>query len=461
MNKFFLTLIVLLIVQGGIYAQNKQDKKLVTALDALIPKRLPDIAPGCVVLVAKKGKIIYEKAFGSADLGLSTPMQTDMMFRIGSITKQFTAIAILQLVEQGKISLQDSIQKYVPDYPYSGFPITIENLLTQTSGIKDYMAIDNPKDERVDYTPKQGVDYFKNEPLEFKPGSQFKYSNSNYYLLGYIIEVVTGEPYANYLQQHVFNKAEMNNTYYIDKVKKNMKVAQGYSRFDGKLEKATLENVTTIYAAGGIMSNAEDLYRWHKEIYNGKLIRQDLLDKAFTPYQFDNGRYSEYGYGWFIKKLNGSRTIEHAGSTDGFQCDEIYLPNEDVFVVTLFNCFEQDMDWTVLSNDIATLAIGKSLNSEAKVKEDVLKNYVGTYEVNVNKINHKLIVTFDDRRLSIEASNPADRLPKVFLHAKSENEFYIKEAPLRFEFIKDANNNCIKIVTYNNQGKDAEWMKIE
>lgn len=323
------------------------------------------------------------------------------------------------------------------------------------------MAIDNPKDERVNYTPKQGVDYFKNEPLEFKPGSQFKYSNSNYYLLGYIIEVVTGEPYANYLQQHIFNKAEMNNTYYIDKVKKNMKVAQGYSRFDGKLEKATLENVTTIYAAGGIMSNAEDLYRWHKEIYNGKLIRQDLLDKAFTPYQFDNGRYSEYGYGWFIKKLNGSRTIEHAGSTDGFQCDEIYLPNEDVFVVTLFNCFEQDMDWTVLSNDIATLAIGKSLNSEAKVKEDVLKNYVGTYEVNVNKINHKLIVTFDDRRLSIEASNPADRLPKVFLHAKSENEFYIKEAPLRFEFIKDANNNCIKIVTYNNQGKDAEWMKIE
>jgi len=134
------------------------------------------------------------------------------------------------------------------------------------------------------------------------------------------------------------------------------------------------------------------------------------------------------------------------------------LPDENVFVVALYNCYEADMDWQVLTNDIARVALKKPLNTEVKVKEDVLKSYVGTYEVNANNVNHKLIVTFDDGRLSIEASNPDDRLPKVFLYAKSETEFYMKEAQLRFEFIKDS-NNFFKIVTYNNRGKDAEWIK--
>ena len=116
------------------------------------------------------------------------------------------------------------------------------------------------------------------------------------------------------------------------------------------------------------------------------------------------------------------------------------------------------MDWQILTNDIARVALGKSLNNEVKVKEDVLKSYVGTYEVNVDSVNHKLIVTFADGRLSVEASNPGDRLPKVSLYAKSETEFYMKEAPLRFEFVKDVNNS-FKIVTYNNRGKDAEWIK--
>lgn len=458
MTKIFSLFILLLIIQSSAYGQNKQVKKLAIALDELIPKRLPAIAPGCVVLVAKKGNIIYKKAFGSANLDLNIPMQTDMIFRIGSLTKQFTAIAILQVVEQGRISLLDSIQKYVPDYPYKGYTITIEKLLTQTSGIKDYMAISNPADDRTNYTPKQGVDYFKNEPLEFKPGSQFRYSNSNYYLLGYILEVVTGKRYADYLQQNIFLKAGLHNTYYIDTTKNIEHVPQGYSRFDGKLEKATLENVTTIYAAGGIMSDADDLYQWHKSLYNNELINHQLLTKAFTPYTLTDGTYSEYGYGWFIKSLDGSKTIEHSGSTDGFQTDEIYLPHEDVYVVTLFNCFERDMDWIVLSNDIASVAIGKPLNNYIQLNEDVLKRYLGEYVFNAD---HQLIVTLENGKLFIKDTNPNDRLPKVPLYAQSETMFYMKEAELKFEFVKDSNNNILKIITYNNRGKDAEWIKTK
>lgn len=458
MTKLFAFLSLLLILQTSSYGQSKQDKKIVAALDELIPKRLPAVAPGCVVLVAKKGDIIYKKAFGTANLELNIPMQADMIFRIGSITKQFTAIAILQLVVQGKISLNDSIQKYVPDYPYKGYTITIENLLTQTSGIKDYMAISNPADDRTNYTPKQGVDYFKNKSLEFKPGSQFKYSNSNYYLLGYILEIITGKSYADYLQQNIFNKAGLRNIYYIDTTKNIPNVSQGYSRFDGNLERATLENVTTIYAAGGIMSNADDLFKWHQALYNNKLVNRELLNKAFTPYQFADGTYSEYGYGWFVKNLEGGKTIEHSGSTDGFQSDEIYLPDEDVFVVTLFNCFEQDMDWTVLSNDIAKLAIGKPLNNSIQLGTDFLKRYVGEYVFNVD---HKLIVTLEKGTLFIEDTNPNDRLPKVQLYTQSEPMFYIKEAELKFEFVNDTSNNSLKIVTYNSRGKDAEWIKTK
>jgi CubicO group peptidase (beta-lactamase class C family) len=455
---FFLTGILLVI---NSYGQSKQDKKMLKSLDELIPKRLTNIAPGCVILIVKDDNVIYKKAFGAANTELNTPMQTNMLFRTGSIGKQYTAIAVLQLVEKGKIGLQDSIQKYINDFPSKGYTITIENLLTNTSGIKDYLSeISNPAKQKESYTPKEGVDYIKDEPLNFKPGSEYRYSNSNYYLLGYIIEMVTGKTFENYLKESVLDKADLKNTFYIHPEKNMADMPQGYSKFDGKIEKATLQDVTILYAAGALISNAEDIYKWHQALYSHQLVKKETLEKATTPFKFVDGTFSQYAYGWFVKDIDGSKTIEHSGSTDGFQSEEIYLPTENVFVVTLFNCYEADMDWQLLTNDIARLAIGKPLNNEVKVSEDILKGYVGTYEVNLSNTNHKLIVTLADGRLSVEASNPDDRLPKVLLYAKTENEFYMKEAPLRFEFIKDTNNN-FKIVTYNNRGKDAEWKKSE
>ena len=373
--------------------------------------------------------------------------------------KQYTAIAILQLVEQGKIGLQDSIQAYIRDFPSKGYTITIENLLTHTSGIKDYMSeISNPSKEKDRYSPKDGVDFIKDAPLNFKPGSTFRYSNSNYFLLGYIIEMVTGRPFEKYLQDDVLDKASLKNTFYIHPETNIPNMPQGYARFDGRLEKATLQPIDILYSAGGLISSVDDIYKWHEALYNQQLVGKETLEKATTPFKFPDGTFSQYAYGWFVKDLDGSKTIEHSGSTDGFQSDEIYIPGENVFVVALYNCYEADMDWELLTNDIARVALGKPLDHEIRLKEDVLKAYVGTYEVNISNENHKLIVTFNNGRLSIEASNPGDRLPKVFLYAKSETEFYMKEAPLRFEFVKDA-NNIFKIITYNNRGKDAEWTK--
>ncbi len=460
MNRLVLVLgwVICLSTQAYGQKQNKTTEPLLTAVGGLLAARLEAVAPGGVVLIAKKGAVVYKKAFGLANVKTVIPMQPDMAFRIGSITKQFTAIAILQLVEAGKVSLRDSIQRYVPDYPHQQYPVTIEHLLTHTSGIKDYQAVTNRAAERASYTPKQGVDYFKNEPLEFKPGSKFRYSNSNYYLLGYILEVVAGQSYADYLQHNLLNKAGLQHTQYLiaNEVVANM--PQGYSRYDKGLELAELQDITIMYAAGGLASTAEDLFKWHQALRAGKLVSKKLLKKAHTPYRLSDGTYSGYGYGWYLRKLDASTTIEHAGSTDGFQADGIYLPDADTYVVTLFNCFEQDMDWTVLANDVARVATGKPVEATVVVDKSILEKYAGEYTFDAS---HKLIVTFKEGSLFIEDTNPNDRLPQVRVYPQNEHKFYMKEAPVTFDFLYDNQKQLLKVITYVSGRKDAEWLKTK
>ena len=464
--KYFCKLAVLLLwsylITQSVVAQTGDNKLPVNIIDSLITLRLPSIAPGCVVLIAKKGNIIYQKAFGVANIKTSEKMTTGMIFRIGSITKQYTAVSILQLIDQGKINLTDSIQQYDPDFPHKQYPITIENLLSQTSGIINYAEIKSPAANNAEknYTPRQGVNYFKDEPLQFKPGSRFSYSNSNYYLLGYILEKITGQTYEEYLKQHLFFPAALNHTYYIHPEKIIPLTASGYSSFDGKnWEDAELQNVTILYSAGGLMANAEDLFKWHQSLIEGKLLNKSLLYKASSPFKLSDGSRSEYGYGWFIKDVDGSTTIEHSGSTDGYQTDEIYLPENDIYITALFNGFKTSMNWEVATNDIARIVLGKTLGNKFQLSDDSLKQYVGIYTFNKQ---HVLAITWQDHNLYVEDLNPADRLPKVMLYSKSKNEFYIKEASLQFEFVPDTiNSNQFKIITYNLRGKDAEWKKTQ
>ncbi|MCW3467056.1 serine hydrolase domain-containing protein [Chitinophaga nivalis] len=445
------------IVTGVLYGQEKPDTSLAGRLDQLIAARLEQVAPGAVVLVAQQGKVSYRKAFGWANKKQQLPMQPEMIFRIGSVTKPFTATAILQLVEQGKLSLQDSIQRYVPEYPSKGAVITIQHLLTHTSGIKNYAAIYNPAKARKTYTLAQGIDYIREEPLEFTPGSNYAYSNSNYYLLGYILEKITGLSYESYLQQHIFDKAGLLHTRYSNPGNTDGGLVTGYMRSKGVFKQVPLEEITTMYAAGGLEANVDDLLHFQQALYKGVLLNNTSLLAATTPYRFPDGTASQYGYGWFIQDIGGSKAITHSGSTDGFQSDIIYLPEQDVFVAALFNGYEADMDWTVLTTDIARLAIGKPLE-DSILSPTVLESYVGVYQYTTE---HQLIITREADKLFVKASNPAARLPLVQLHAAAKDSFYIKEAPLRFVFVREAPDKPLKLVTYNTRGKDAEWVKIK
>ncbi|MBW1654601.1 serine hydrolase [Flavobacterium quisquiliarum] len=434
------------------YGQSKQDKQLEKKLDELLSSKFSLSEPGVEVLVAKKGEIIYKKAFGSANLELNIPIKPDMVFKLGSITKQFTAVAILQLVEQGKISLQDNLQKFIPDYPSYSQNITIENILTHTSGIKDYMQIDYQKPylERRDFEPKELIDLFKNVPLEFEPGTKYKYSNSGYYLLGYIIEKVSGKSYSAYLQENILKPLALNHTYFDNSNNIIPNRVNGY-RKDGKVFKnADYWSMTIAYAAGELISNAEDLLKWNEGLYSYKILKKETLEKAFVPFKLKDGSLTEYGYGWILKNVNGIKSIEHGGAITGFLTNEIYYPEEKVFVVALFNCECAPKD--ELSVDIASLILGKTFQQEIKVDAALLNEYVGVYTLSIDT-KRTITITNENGQLWAKISGQGT-IPLIF---QSDTKFQFKNIlGAECEFVKE-NGKVTKLNI--SQNGNFEWKK--
>ncbi|NNF81288.1 MAG: beta-lactamase family protein, partial [Flavobacteriaceae bacterium] len=253
---------------------------LETQLDNYLAETYSPEKPGATVLISRDGKAVYRKAFGMADLELGVKMKPEHVFEIGSITKQFTAVSILMLEEQGKLSVQDDITKYIPDYPTNGQTISIHHLLNHTSGIKSYTGMERfRKNARVDMTPTELIDFFKNEPMDFEPGEQFLYNNSGYILLGHIIEVVCGISYAEFIEQNIFEPLGMKNSYFGSMTKLIPNRASGYQNRDGYVNAEYL-SLTLPYAAGSIMSNVDDLLTWQNAIRDNKLITAESHAKA-------------------------------------------------------------------------------------------------------------------------------------------------------------------------------------
>lgn len=389
MNRVIYFTVIFFLFLNPAVGQMAEDNDLNKAIDSLVSPRFKQSEPGVAILIARNGNIIYKKAFGSANIELNVAMQPDMIFRIGSITKQFTAVGILQLVEQGKISLQDSIQKYIPGYPSKGFTITIENLLTHTSGIIDYISINDPSPyiDRWDFTPQFILGKFKDLPLEFKPGTKYNYSNSNYLLLGLVIEAVARKSYHTYIKENIIVPLELNHTFYANESTILPKRVQGYTRDRGFYENCEYQSISIGYACGDLLSNTEDLYKWNNALIQYKPVKKETLDKAFTPYRLNDGKFTRYGYGWFIDDLQGSKCIHHEGQTSGFIAEEKYFPEENVYVAILTNVKsgEDTSDFSDarfrLFEDISLLSIGKKLQNSTTVNDDILNSYVGTYQL--------------------------------------------------------------------------------
>ncbi|MDX6188959.1 serine hydrolase domain-containing protein [Flavobacterium sp. Fl-318] len=347
---FKICIVSCFIFQPVIFAQTLEAK-----IDKLLNEKFKPEGPGGAFLAAKEGKIIYKKAFGKANLELNVAMQPDFVFEIGSMTKQFTAVSILMLVEQGKLKLDDEITKFIPDYPTNGNSITIHHLLIHTSGIKDFTSMKAIKDiAKSDLSPKELVDFFKNEPVDFKPGEQYKYCNSGYVLLGYIIEMVSGKTFGEFIDENIFKKIDMNNTYYAshEKVIKNR--ASGYRDREGYVN-APYISFSIPYASGSIISNVEDLLKWQNAIAAHTLLSLATTAKVFTNYQLNNGTKTDYGYGWHIDAVKGKLVYEHGGSIFGFKSMGVYEPASKIYVIGLSNCDCNSP--TALTREIAALLL--------------------------------------------------------------------------------------------------------
>lgn len=331
-------------------------QKLDQKIDSLILSEFKESdGPGGVFMVAQKGKPVYQKAFGMANLELDAKLNINSVFQIGSMTKQFTAIAILMLEEQGKLKVSDPISKYIPSYP-NGNNITIHHLLTHTSGIKDFTKMKTIADiAQKEMTPEEMVNFFKNEPVDFAPGQKFDYNNSGYVVLGYIIELTSGETYEDFIRKNIFDKIGMTNSYYATDRKIIKNRAYGYHKKSYGYVNKTVINFSVPFASGSLMSTLDDMLKWQNALNKNLLLNSKNEIKAFTKYKLNDGKEIEYGYGWHLKSINGTATREHGGSVFGFKSMAVYIPSEDIYVLGFSNCDCNSP--TQLVKDIAKLSL--------------------------------------------------------------------------------------------------------
>ena len=313
MNNFFTTLTFLFITYFS-FSQSYESK-----IDSIVSLQYSANEPGIAILVAKDGKAIYKKALGKSNLELNIPIELNSVFQIGSITKQFTAISILMLAEQGKLNIEDKIGKYIPEYIEVGRDITIHHLLNHTSGIKNKTPLSEKNyTSRMDRSPEELITYFKDEPLAFVPGEKFKYSNAGYILLGQIIETISKQSYGQFLQENIFDKIEMTSSYYGNMKNIIPNRATGYKIKQNEFINADYMSLSLAYSAGAILSTTEDLLKWQNALLQNTLLKESSIKQAMTPTLLNSGKRIPYGYGFRFSKLGNSPVIAHYRKHEGF-----------------------------------------------------------------------------------------------------------------------------------------------
>jgi CubicO group peptidase (beta-lactamase class C family) len=303
------------------------------------------------VLVARGGKVLVAKPYGLANIELNVRNDLGSKFRLGAITQQFTAMAILELQEAGRLSIEDSACKYIPNCPNDWREIKVVNLLTHTSGISNFTELPNSETTNMmPTTVPELLAHLETKSLEFRPGERFEYSNSGYQLLGAIVENVSGETYAKYLSAHIFEPLQMRDTGYDSSTKIVQGRASGYKRDEAKkaLQNATYVDISTVFSAGGLYSTVEDLYRWDRALYGEKLVSQQLVEKMVTPHR------DGYGFGWKVLKEFQRRALMSVGRINGFSAAIRRYPEDDTCVIVLGNW--EDIDAEKISHDLGALS---------------------------------------------------------------------------------------------------------
>jgi len=460
-NGFISSIIILinLIVSINLHAQ---EKNKIPGLDNYISNIFRslqiDTMPGASVLVSQNGDIIYQKGFGYADIEKKIPVTPDTKFKIGSISKQFTAVAILKLQEEGKIKTEDKLSKYIPDFP-RGNEVTIYQLLTHTSGIHDYNSTPN-LDVTKPITPQALLDIIKKLPYDFNPGERYLYNNSGYFILGYIVAQLSGKTLSEYLNETFFKPLGMKNSgIYETNIVLNYE-AQGYSMNGEKVKKADFQEMSWALGVGSIYSTTKDLYKWNEAIFNWKVLSNATLKTAFTQTVLNSGGKVDYGFGWFLITNRGFKFIQHSGGVSGFSAYLEHQPENNLTVCVLLNSLPSPegihpiFNGQAISEFILQDKMEKqNIGVDTIVSENILKKYVGRYNYGQGMA---MWVTLKEKQLfgqmtAMEASP---------LTPISENEFYFKARNAKIKFVPDTSSIIDRLFQYQN-GEFFEATKLK
>ncbi len=411
-----------------------------------------DEEPGAAIIVMRHGEVAYRGAFGMANLELGVPLEPEMVFRLGSITKQFTAAAILLLEEDGKLSVTDPITDYLPDYPTHGHTITIEHLLAHTSGIYSYTAIPGYMltTVRQDMTVDELIDQFKDHPMEFSPGDRWSYSNSGYILLGAILEKVSGVSYAEFLQKRIFEPLGLERTYYGGPQIIPNRVT-GYDSDGDGLRNAYPLSMTQPYAAGSLLSTVDDLARWDAALFGGELLSPSSLEKMTTPFTLNDGSSANYGYGLATTTLRGLAALTHGGGIFGFLTLGLHVPDKDIYVAVLSNNTAHQPDTGYVGLKIAAMAVGDPFEDFKAIEVDpsALERFEGIYRIDEGNTR---TVSVDEGRLFTQRTG-GDRL-EITPH--SETGYFYKESLTHLEFVVDEQGNPTHMLMYPDGADEPE-----
>ena len=412
-------------------------------IDEWLKAIYPADEPGATVLVAQGQEVLFRDAYGMANLELGVPLRSEMVLRLGSITKQFTAASIMMLAEEGKLEVSDPIAKHLPDYPSHGHNITIEHLLNHTSGIFSYTGIPGymTQEIRKDLTTQELVDVFKNLPMDFAPGDRWRYNNSGYVLLGTIIEAVSGKSYDEFVEERIFKPLGMTNSHYGGGKLISGRVS-GYAGRSGNYSNASFLSMTQPQAAGSLLANVDDLLRWNSALVLGDVISRASYQQMTQKTRLNDGEVVDYGFGFGLRKIRGKSSVEHGGGIYGFSTFALWIPEEQIYASVLTNIPGRQPSPGVVAKKLAAYAMGNPYPEfEAQtLPAATLQRYQGVYELD----EEQLILSVEDGKLYLQPGGRAKREISV----ANQTTLFFPNSLNYFEIILDSSGEVSGMKMY-------------
>jgi CubicO group peptidase (beta-lactamase class C family) len=361
-----------LIAANGARAGQDVDGRVNAFVDGeMLEQRIPGVA----LAVLREGKVVKAQGYGLANVELNVAVKPETVFQSGSVGKQFTATAVMMLVEEGRVGLDDKLSKYLAGTPAAWKDVTVRNLLTHTSGIADYTDSEYTKaggliNLRGDYTEAELYQKLVQLPLNFETGTKWKYSNTGYVLLGFLIHKVTGEFYGDFLQEHIFRPLGMGATRIISEADIVPNRSSGYELVKGEIKNQQWVSATlNTTADGALYTNVLDLGKWDAALYTEKLLKRGSFEQMWTPVKLKNGKTYPYGFGWFLNGANGHRLIEHDGAWQGFTMTISRYVDDGLTVIVMTNLDEEHCKPDRIAHGVAVSYVGALKTKEKEVPQ--------------------------------------------------------------------------------------------